>query len=46
MMSSKTKHFLQRIIPSILLMMKKQLQPCPLLLVQSTGGGKSAVPQR
>jgi hypothetical protein len=27
-------------------MMKKQLQPCPLLLVQSTGGGKSAVPQR
>ena len=37
--------FQQRIIPQILMMMKGMTQPRPLLLVQSTGGGKSAVPQ-
>ena len=33
------------IIPKILLTMKKRLQPRPILLVQGTGAGKSAVPQ-
>ena len=41
----KPNHFQQQIIPKILLMMKNRLQPRPLLLVQSNGGGKSAVPQ-
>ena len=37
--------FQQQIIPNILMMMKGRIQSQPLLLVQSTGGGKSAVPQ-
>jgi len=37
--------FQRLIIPKILQMMKKRLQPRPILLVQGTGGGKSAVPQ-
>ena len=37
--------FQQRIIPQILMMMKGMTQPRPLLLVRSTGGGKSVVPQ-
>ena len=37
--------FQRLIIPKILRMMKKRIQPRPILLVQGTGGGKSAVPQ-
>ena len=37
--------FQQQIIPNILMMMKGRIQSQPILLVQSTGGGKSAVPQ-
>jgi superfamily II DNA helicase RecQ len=37
--------FQQQIIPNILMMMKGRIQSQPTLLVQSTGGGKSAVPQ-
>ena len=38
-------HFQQRIIPHILMMMKGTIPAQPMLLVQSTGSGKSAVPQ-
>ena len=38
-------HFQQRIIPHILMMMKGTIPGQPILLVQSTGSGKSAVPQ-
>ena len=43
--NSKPYPFQQQVIPSILMMMKQRIQPQPILLVQSTGGGKSAVPQ-
>ena len=38
-------HFQQRILPRILMMIKGTIPAQPMLLVQSTGGGKSAVPQ-
>jgi superfamily II DNA helicase RecQ len=38
-------HFQQRIIPHILMMMKGTISAQLMILVQSTGGGKSAVPQ-
>jgi superfamily II DNA helicase RecQ len=43
--NNKPYPFQQQVIPSILMMMKQRIQPQPILLVQSTGGGKSAVPQ-
>ena len=44
--NNKPYPFQQQVIPSILMMMMKQrIQPQPILLVQSTGGDKSAVPQ-
>jgi hypothetical protein len=38
-------HFQQRILPRILMMIKGTIPAQPMLLVQSTGSGKSAVPQ-
>ena len=44
--NNKPYPFQQQVIPSIFMMMKQRsIQSQPILLVQSTGGGKSAIPQ-